>query len=271
MDSFYTALARLAADKEGRGVLVTIESTRGSAPRKAGAAMLMYPEGVFSGTVGGGILEYRAQREAGAVLAAGVPARKSYSLGAGAGEEIGAICGGSAELLFRPVGPAEAGTLLAARPERTRVLLYGAGHVGRALAELLHLLDMEVVVTDERAAVLTPGRFPNALRRLTPLAEAPVDAGPGDPVVIMTHGHTHDYTLLRRAFHSDAAYIGVMASRRKGAIFRERLLADGVPPEEIRARLHTPVGLAIGAETPEEIAVSIAAELIAFLRGEGGR
>ena len=263
MNDIYEALKTLAASG-GRGVLAEIESTEGSSPRKAGARMLLSPDGGFSGTVGGGTLEYHAEQDARAVLATGQPLRKTYSLGSAGGEAIGAICGGSATLTFRPIGPAEAAALLAERPPRPRVLLYGAGHVGKALADVLRLLDIPVVVTDERAELLTEERFPAAERRILPADTAPVDPGPGDCIVIMTHGHAHDYDLLLRAMRTGAAYIGVMASRRKAAIFRDRLRTDGVAPQDIDARLHSPVGLAIGAETPEEIAVSIAAELIRF-------
>ena len=266
MNDIYEALKNLAASG-GRGVLAEIESTEGSSPRKAGARMLLGPDGVFSGTVGGGTLEYHAEKDARAVLETGEPLRKIYALGSGShGEAIGSICGGSAALTFRPIGPEEAAALLAERPPRPRVLLYGAGHVGKALADALRLLDIPVVVTDERASLLTEERFPAAERRICPAGEAPIDPGPGDCVVIMTHGHAHDYALLLRAMRTDAAYIGVMASRKKAALFRERLLAAGIPREDIDARLRSPIGLAIGAETPEEIAVSVAAELILFRR-----
>lgn len=266
MNDIYSSLESIAATPDARAVLVEIESTEGSSPRKAGARMLLSPDGSFSGTVGGGTLEYHAERDARAVLAAGTPLRKTYSLGGSDGEAIGSICGGSAVLSFRLIGPAEAAALLRERPPRPRVLLYGAGHVGKALADVLRLLDQPVVVTDEREAVLTAERFPDAERRLCPLRDAPIDPGPRDMVLIMTHGHAHDYDLLLRAMRTEAAYIGLMASRKKAALFRERLEAAGVAPSEIDARLRSPVGLPICAETPEEIAVSIAAELIRFLR-----
>lgn len=266
MNDIYPALKQIADDPEARGVLVQIESTDGSSPRKAGAWMLLGPDGVFSGTVGGGTLEYHAEQEARGVLRTGAPRRKTYALGPGsAGDEIGSICGGTATLTYRLIGPAEAAQLLASKPPQPRVLLYGAGHVGKALADALHLMDIPVIVTDEREAVLTEARFPHAERRLFPMDRAPIDPGPGDMIAIMTHGHAHDYALLLRAMRTEADYIGVMASRSKGRIFRRRLLEDGIPQAEIDARLRTPIGLAIGAQTPEEIAVAIAAELIAYI------
>ncbi len=265
MNDVREALARLAADPAGRGVLAEIEATEGSAPRKTGARMLLGPDGRFSGTVGGGGLEYLAQRDARDVLRAGGELRRTYSLGSAPGEATGAICGGSATVVFRVLGPEDAAALLAALPKPPRVLLFGAGHVGRALADVLALLDLPVTVTDPRAELLTAERFPAAERRVVPEERMTVDAAAEDLVVILTHSHALDYAVLRQAMATEARYVGLIGSRKKSALFRERLAADGVPPADIEARLHMPVGLPIGAETPEEIAVSIAAELIAEL------
>lgn len=271
MNDIYDALRVIAAGG-GTGVLAEIEATEGSSPRKAGSRMLLGPDGTFSGTVGGGTLEYHAEQDAREVMKTGVPLRKTYALGPGSpGESIGSICGGTAVLSICPIDAREAQRLLAAAPQKPRVLLYGAGHVGKALSDALYLLGVPVVVTDEREAVLTPERFPHAERRLVPIADAPLDPVGDDMICIMTHGHAHDYTLLRRAMDTDAAYIGVMASRVKSALFRERLQKDGVPAEDIVRRLHCPIGLPIRAETPEEIAVSIAAELIAVMHPPRGQ
>ena len=268
MNDIVSALKTIAGGPGDRGVLAEIAAAEGSAPRKLGARMLLGPDGVFSGTVGGGGLEYRAQQEALSVLRSGVPARRTYSLGAPGGEAVGAICGGSVTLDFRLIGPKEAEELLDALPRPPRVLLYGAGHVGKALADQLALLGMDLVVTDERPELLTPERLPRAERRILPEKDAPVDAAAEDLVAIMTHGHANDYILLLRAMRSPARYVGCIGSRKKAAIFREKLRADGVPQEDIDARLHNPIGLPIGAQTPEEIAVSIAAELIRHLHEE---
>ena len=200
------------------------------------------------------------------MLETGAPTRKIYSLGGGPGEEIGAICGGSATVAYTLLDRAAAQAMLSEAPRPPRVLLYGAGHVGKALADALALLGISVTVTDERAGLLTEARFPKAERLVSSPEKAPMEPAGKDMIVIMTHGHAHDYALLRRAMETDAAYIGVMASRVKAAAFRKRLLMDGVSEKDIDERLHCPIGLPIRAETPEEIAVSIAAELIQFLR-----
>lgn len=266
MNDIFDGLKKIAAG-DGRGAMAEIVSTRGSAPRKAGTRMLLSPDGTFSGTVGGGSLEYRAELECRSVLETGLPSRKAYSLSGsdGEGEDIGAICGGSAVIDFRTIDAAEAQALLESSPRPPRVLLYGAGHVGKALADALHLMDVPVIVADERENMLTEARFPHAERRVCPAADAPMDPEPQDMVAIMTHGHALDYALLRRAMDTPAEYIGLVASRRKNAMFRTRLMDDGVSAADVERRLHCPIGLAIGAETPEEIAVSIAAELIAHM------
>ena len=150
------------------------------------------------------------------------------------------------------------------------MLLFGGGHVGKALADVLGLLELRVTVTDPRPELLTEERFPRAQRRLLPFGEVPLDAAPADLVVILTHSHAWDYDLGLRALRSPARYVGIIGSRKKAALFRQRFLDDGIPPEDLQQRLHNPVGLPIGAQTPEEIAVSIAAELIAQLRAEPG-
>lgn len=266
MNDITSALKIIASDPAARGVLVEITATEGSSPRYKGTRMLLGADGNFSGTVGGGGLEYRAELEARRVLLTGEPSEKTYSLGDSRGEATGAICGGAASLSFRPVDQAEAQRLLREQPRPPRVLLYGAGHVGKALADALYLLGMDVVVTDERAGLLTEERFPHTERRILPAGDAPVDAAAEDLVAIMTHGHAFDYTLTLRALRSPARYVGLIGSHKKTVLFCERLRRDGISQEDLDSRLRCPIGLPIGAESPEEIAVSIAAEFIQFLR-----
>lgn len=266
MNDIYEALRRLASAPGGRGVLTEVAATEGSAPRAVGARMLLDTDGVFTGTVGGGGLEYLAQQEARRILISGEPLRLLYSLGDAPGESTGAVCGGSAELVFRPIGPREAAELLRDFPPPPRVLIYGAGHVSKALSDALDLLDLTVIVTDGREELLTEVRFPHCERRLLPPEDAPVDAGEGDFIVVMTHAHASDYSVTLHALRSPAHYVGMIGSRKKGELFRRRFLEDGISREDIDRRLHNPVGLPIGAETPEEIAVSIAAEIIQDLR-----
>lgn len=265
MNDIRTALKALA-EGNTHGVLAEILSTAGSTPRGPGAQMLLLPDGTFFGTVGGGALEYKAQQKALEVLRSGVPAREMYSLRGDPNAFSIGVCGGTAVVDFRLVFPAEAAALLRTMPAPPRILLYGAGHVGKALADAAYLIGLDVTVTDDREALLTSERFPHADRVLHTLPDAPIDPAEQDFIVIMTHGHEHDFELVRRAMNTGVAYVGLMASRKKAAMARELLARDGYAPEEIARRLHCPIGLPIHAETPEEIAVSILGEIISIIR-----
>jgi xanthine dehydrogenase accessory factor len=151
-----------------------------------------------------------------------------------------------------------------------RVLVFGAGHVGSAIAQAADAAGFRVVVVDDRPEFADPSRFP---RRLTVCAASVDEAlsrfpiGPADAVVIATRGHRHDAVILERVAASAATYVGLLGSRRKQAVVTKALATAGVPAEAL-ARVRVPVGLAIGAVTPEEIAVSIVAELIQWRRGK---
>lgn len=265
MNNIRTALKTLAKGS-AYGVLAEILSTAGSTPRGPGAQMLLLPDGTFSGTVGGGTLEYKAQQKALDVLRRGIPDREMYSLRGDPNAFSIGVCGGTAVVDFRLLSPSDAARLLETMPAPPRILLYGAGHVGKALADAACLVGLDVIVTDDREILLTPERFPHADRVLHALPDAPMAPAPQDLIVIMTHGHEHDFELVRRAMKTPAAYVGLMASRKKAAIAQELLARDGYAPEEIARRLHCPIGLPIHAETPEEIAVSILGEIISLLR-----
>jgi xanthine dehydrogenase accessory factor len=149
-----------------------------------------------------------------------------------------------------------------------RVLVFGAGHVGRAIALAAHTAGFRVIVVDDRAEFADPARFPPALVVcVAPVQEAvgrfPLE--PADAVVIATRGHRHDAVILERVAASPAGYVGLLGSRRKQAVIARALAAAGVAREALD-RVHVPIGLAIGATTPEEIAVSVVAELIAWRR-----
>ena len=150
------------------------------------------------------------------------------------------------------------------------VWLFGGGHVSQALAAVLAPLDFQVAVYDDRPEFTGEDRFPLAVRRVAaPFGELRehVPLGPDDYLVIMTRGHQADFEVLRETLRAPVRYLGCIGSRRKLALCKDRLLDEGFTEAEY-ARLHAPIGLAIGAETPEEIAVSIAAELIAVRAGK---
>jgi len=156
-----------------------------------------------------------------------------------------------------------------------KVCIFGGGHVGQKLVPILHSVDFKCVVIDDRAEFANPGLFPEALQ--TVVADFTDFSGnitihPGDYVVIITRGHQHDYDVLVQALRTKACYIGMIGSRTKLGKTKERLFDDGFSEEDFQ-RIHAPIGLAIKADTPEEIAISITGEMIlvrAELKG-GGR
>lgn len=160
---------------------------------------------------------------------------------------------GPDRIYLQPVGPREV------------LYIFGAGHCGQSLATVADLVGFATVVVDDRKEFASPERFPRAERLVIPesfdqaLADLPIDEE--SYLVIMTRGHVHDKTVLAQALRTPAAYIGMIGSRKKVAQTFRELEQEGTPAEAL-ARVHAPIGLDIGSETPEEIAVSIVAELI---------
>lgn len=241
-------------DYESQGlpyVIVTMLGVRGSTPRNAGTKMLVANNG-FHGTVGGGELEFQAIQRAQAILVDAVEGQwlEHFPLG----EKLGQCCGGSTSLLFEHFVPL-----------RSSVYLFGAGHVGRALAPLLATLPCDVQWVDTRTQVF-PKTLPSRVTALQP--DEPVDivkqATGGSYFVIMTHQHPLDFTLMEAALRrEDAAYIGVIGSRSKWRRFALRLRHRGFSEQAV-ASVRCPIGLqAVPGKRPAEIAVAVAAELIA--------
>lgn len=233
------------------GVLITVLSVAGSAPRHGGARMLVRSDGSLVGTIGGGELERRAMELALERLG-GSPERVSFNLA----RDLGMCCGGLVELLIEPLRPAPLLTV------------YGAGHVGAAVAEVARFAGFRVRAVDDRDAWNNAERLPHAERVLAdPLTFAAANPpGREDYVLIVTHAHATDQALVEALLPCDFAWLGLIGSRAKVARFLVRLRAAGVDPS-LFARLSAPVGLDLGAETPEEIAIAIAADLVRVRRG----
>ena len=254
--NIYEAIVE-AGRKEERIALATIVSRTGSTPRKDAAKMLVFEDGRQIGTIGGGCSEAEVSRAALLAMRTGRPQMLRFDLSDDDLENSGLICGGSMEVYVEPILP------------RPALYILGAGHVGRCLAELARPLGFNLSVVDDRVKYANRERFPQADAIH---AGAWEEVLPQLPVrdtsylVIVTRGHAYDLVCLRFALRSPARYIGMMGSRRKIGIFIEKLRSEGIPAEEF-ARVYAPVGIEIGSETPEEIAVSIAAELIAVRKG----
>lgn len=236
-----------------RMALAAVIAHRGSTPRKDPAKMLVFEDGRQIGTVGGGCMEAEVSRAALEAIRTHKPQLLRFDLSEDDLEETGLICGGTLEVYVEPILP------------QPWLFILGAGHVGRCLARTVRDLGFRIAVVDDRVKYANRERFPEADALHvgeweTVLQQLPVDAS--SYVVIVTRGHQFDLACLRRALQSPARYIGLIGSRRKIRLFFDKLESEGTDPAEF-ARVSAPVGLDIGSETPEEIAVSIAAELIA--------
>lgn len=237
--------------------LVTIVRAQGSTPQRVGARMLVHEDGRTLGTIGGGCYEQDACGKARLALQTGRPTLAHYDLNDDFAEEQGLICGGQMDVFIDPITPTP------------RVCIVGAGHVGYHTAQLAATVGFRVVVVDDRASFADPARFPTAER--VDVADIPewlrtADIGARDYLVIVTRGHREDLDALRAALSRDTAYVGLIGSRAKIARLYARLGEEGSAATSM-ARVHAPIGLDLGAVSPEEIAVSIVAELIAHRRG----
>jgi xanthine dehydrogenase accessory factor len=279
MTGLFRALReRLAA---GESVVVAaVTAAEGSTPRKAGALMLVNRDGWISGTIGGAVAEYLAIKEARRIIREnGGYAEKKFILRPNETEDIGARCGGEITVSFTRLDPKTPGIdavvdAIAARyPVVGTVYIFGGGHVGQETEHILSRLDFRCVVFDDReeyaaSALFTPETH-TICHRFSAIGEKITLTG-DDYCIVLTHGHQSDYETFAFALQSPARYIGVIGSKRKLAFVEGRLREAGFTEAQIHApRVHAPIGLDIGSETPTEVAVSIAAELIRIRRGKG--
>jgi xanthine dehydrogenase accessory factor len=231
-----------------RGAMATILARHGSAPGTPGQKLYVGADGVCVGTVGGGAIEREVLKMLVVLAERGGGAQvKTFSLGA----ELGMCCGGRLTVVMEP--------LSALVP----CLVVGGGHVACALVPLLVSLGFSVTVTDSREEWATDARFPGARVVLGDHDEVGTDVGTAGVLLVMTHDHSLDQQVIAWGLEKRFAFVGGVGSRAKATRTRQRLEARGVPAEDI-ARVRMPLGLDIGARSPAEIAVSIAAELIAW-------
>ncbi len=255
--------------------LIRIIRTEGETPRGKNAFMIAGEEGVIGGTVGGGAVEYRSGEDGVLLLREKQSDVRKYNLGRSDNEagspELGMACGGMAEIEFTCLQGEHGMQVLREfeeelAKEKPTVWIFGGGHVAKETAQLLDYIGFSVIVYDNRKEFANRERFPGAEAIIcAPYEEMSerTQIGPEDYVLVMTRGHVSDYEAQKYAMTIRPYYLGVIGSRAKRAHVREKLLADGFTSEEIAA-CHAPVGIQVGAETPEEIAVSIAAELILY-------
>jgi xanthine dehydrogenase accessory factor len=251
MDDIYEAITRLRRLGE-RAVLATIVSTRGSAPRKEGAKMLVHADGRIVGTVGGGSLENQVHREALKLIEKNESQLMHFELTNEDASKEGMVCGGTVDVFLDPIH---------ASPT---LFIFGGGHISLTLARIGKMVGFRIVVIDDRCEFANAERFPEADETMVGELSSilpKLDIKGSSYVVIVTRGHQHDAQVLEWAVTTQAAYVGMIGSRKKIHTIFSYLKSKGITQEQLD-RVHSPIGLAIGAETPEEIAVSIVAELI---------
>jgi xanthine dehydrogenase accessory factor len=259
--------SHLSGDLEQRGrlVLATVVAVKGSGPARVGRRMVFYRDAPLRGTIGGGPFEALVASDAEELLNSSTRGTllKWYDFfETGKGEPTHMVCGGSAQVFLE---------LLQAAPQ---MAIVGGGHVGQALARAAVPLGFRLSVWDDRAEYSDPAKFPEGARvaRVGRDYAAPDGAilpGRDLYVAIVTRCWETDLAALRRALAPDAPearYVGVIGSARKLRLVFETLRGEGVPPEKLR-QVRAPIGLPIGAVTPEEIAVSILGEIVAVRRG----
>ena len=236
--------------------IATIVQKQGSIPSFQSAKMLVREDGSMVGTIGGGCVEAEVWNAARDVIATEKPRHLHFSLGEDAAYDNGLICGGQLDIFVEPVIP------------QPTAIIFGAGHISKSLASVAGLAGFRTVVVDDRESFANRERFPNA---------DDVVAGEYEEVcgnlfvnettylIIVTRGHRDDMRVLRWAVGTRARYVAMIGSKRKVISVVKELVREGLSPSEFE-RIYAPMGLEIGAVTPEEIAVSVVAEMIAVRR-----
>jgi xanthine dehydrogenase accessory factor len=238
-----------------RGALATIVHTNGSIPSYESSRMLVREDGSIAGTIGGGCVEAEVWAAAKEVMQKEAPQKMVFHLNNEASYDNGLICGGTLEVFVEPILP------------QPVVYLFGGGHVSMAVAKAANAAGFGIGVVDDREAFANKERFPMAQDVFTSYEEAfeKIRPNASSYLVIVTRGHKEDMRVLAWAVRTEARYMGMIGSKRKVLSVYRALENEGYKPEEFE-RVYAPMGLEIGALSPEEIAVSIAAELVAVRR-----
>jgi xanthine dehydrogenase accessory factor len=238
-----------------RAALATIVHTDGSIPSYESSRMLVREDGSIAGTVGGGCVEADVWAAAKEVMQKETPRKMVFHLNNEASYDNGLICGGTLEIFVEPILP------------QPLIYLFGGGHISMALGRAANAAGFGVAVIDDREAFANKERFPMAQELFTSYEQAfeKIRPNASSYLVIVTRGHKEDMRVLAWAVRTEARYVGMIGSKRKVLSVYRALEKEGYRPEEFE-RVYAPMGLEIGALSPEEIAVSITAELIAVRR-----
>ena len=251
----YEEIVRLRKDGR-RGAVATIVNVRGSIPSFKTAKMLVRDDGSILGTIGGGCVEAEVWQAAREVMESEKPRSLTFDLNQDPKYDTGLVCGGTLEIFVEPILPP------------AELFIFGAGHVAASLYKVARITGFDVTIIDDREAYANRERFPEAQQVIAEdfdKAAAKLLPSESSYIVIVTRGHRDDMRMLRWAVQTPARYIGMIGSKRKTITIFKELQNEGLAAH-LFDRVHAPVGLDIGAITPEEIAVSITAELIAARR-----
>ena len=244
--------------REGsKAALATVVKWLGSTPRRDNAKMLILEDGSTMGSIGGGSTEAEVVEEARRVLETEKASLTKFTLTQEEAARDGLICGGTVEVFVEPILPDPS------------LLLMGGGHLAQAIAEAAQRVSFKVSVVDDRASFANRERFPGVEETIVASFEESldsIDVTENTFILIVTRGHGYDQVVLEKAIQSPARYVGLVGSRRKIRIILKNLLDKGIPPKTF-SNLYAPIGLEIGSETPQEIAVSVIAELISLRKG----
>ncbi|MEZ5400342.1 MAG: XdhC/CoxI family protein [Bryobacteraceae bacterium] len=243
--------------KGQRSALATIVQVNGSIPSYESAKLLVREDGSMVGTIGGGCVEAEVWTAAREVIETGQPRHLTFSLGQDAAYDNGLICGGQLNVFVEPIVP------------QPRAFIFGAGHISKSLAKVAELAGFDTVVVDDREQFANRERFPDAGEVYAGEYEEifpKLEINSSSYLIIVTRGHRDDMRVLRWAIGTSAGYVSMIGSRRKVLGVMKELEKEGIARERFD-RLHAPMGLEIGAVSPEEIAVSVVAEMIAVRRG----
>jgi xanthine dehydrogenase accessory factor len=253
------ALAARCIETDVPAALVTVVGSQGSTPQRPGARMIVLSDGAIHGTIGGGCVEAEMTRRARLAIESGRPVLTTYDLTPEQAGDEGLVCGGRMEVFIEP---------LEGTPD---LAILGGGHVARPLCALAATAGFRVSVLDDRDRYATAERFPQAARVVVSPFEDAAEAlrvTPRSFVMVVTRGHRGDAIAIASCLPRRPRFLGLLGSRAKMVHVLAELAERGFSSEDL-ARVETPVGIEIGAETPEEIAVSIVARMIAVRRGVG--
>jgi len=253
-NDIYHEITRIR-DQGEEAALATVIDASGSTPREEGAKMLVRPDKSIIGTIGGGSIELQVIKEAIEVINKGKPKHLKYCLKEG--DDLGMMCGGDVEVFIEPIIPAPT------------LFILGGGHISLVLSRMAKMLGFRIVITDNRPEYAAPERFPEAETTLSVEYDkvfTKLKVGKNGYIVIVTHGHSGDSAALEGALTTNAKYIGMIGSKIKNEAVYKNLLAKGIKQEQL-GRVFAPICLSIHSQTPEEIAISILAEIIKVRRG----